>query len=121
MSQEAAGPPGVFGRDHRDRAQQVAGTRREIAQIAERGRDDVERTGSTHGAGMAGRGRKPKGVKRPALGPSTPYRWITVSGEMLLDLALKRRLGDGADHGVVVLPGLEEEDAGVRRHLEPHR
>ena len=60
-------------------------------------------------------------MKRPALGPSTPYREITVSGEMLLDLALQRGLGDGPDHRVDVLPILEEENAGNRAHVKPHR
>ena len=54
MTQETAGPPGVLGRDHRDRAKHLAGARREIAQIAERSRYDIQRAGNTHEDGMSG-------------------------------------------------------------------
>ncbi len=40
--------------------------------------------------------------------------------QVLLDLPFERHLGHCADHGVDVLPVLEEEDAGNGPHVEPH-
>jgi hypothetical protein len=50
MGQEGAGPAGVLGGDHGNRAQHDRRARREVVQVAEGSGDDVEGAGSGQGS-----------------------------------------------------------------------